>query len=548
MVTGNLDILVITETKLDESFPSAQFILERYQVPLRLDRNSEGGGIMVYVREGIPCRKLKSHNTIGDFEGIFFEIDLRKNKWNFFGGYNPKKENIVNFLTNVGSTLGHFITNYDNQFIMGDFNSESTEKELVDFCETYNLCDIVKKPTCYKNPINPRSIDLFLTNMSKNYHHSNTVETGISVHHKMMFTVMKSFFKKAAPHIIKYRDYKRFDVQLFRNELGENLTEISESEIDYDLFENIFLEQINKYAPLKEKQVRANNAPFMNKILSKAVMKLSRLRNTNAIVKYRHHPSIIKIKESITNKEMFSFSKANLGEIKKQIHSLNMSKPTTLKNIPAKIVALTKDACSPLITKINNKSIENCNFPKALKVADVTPAHKKEETTNKGNYRPVSILPSISTRHHASKRVYTRLHVSPRVSTRLHASPRVSTRLQASPCVSTYRHASPRISTRLHASPRVSTRLHASPRVSTRLHASPRVSTRLHVSCLHASPRVSTRLHACMPACLHACMPACLAAWPLPCPATSPPARPPARLPGRLHAYIHNISTVSTIS
>ena len=79
MVTGNLAILVITETKLDESFPSSQFILEGYQVPLRLDRNSEGGGIIVYV-EGIPCKILKSYNTIGDFEGIFFEINLRKNK------------------------------------------------------------------------------------------------------------------------------------------------------------------------------------------------------------------------------------------------------------------------------------------------------------------------------------------------------------------------------------------------------------------------------------------------------------------------------------
>ena len=201
MVTGNPDILVITETKLDESFPSSQFI-----VALCLDRNSEGGGIIIYGKEGIPCKILKSYNTIGDFEGIFFEINLRKNKRLFFGGYNPKKENIVNFLTNVASTLDHFLTNYDNLFLMGDFNSESTEKELVDFCETYNLCNIMKKPTCYKNPINPRSVDLFLTNRNKNYHHSNTVETGLSDHHKMVVTVMKSFFKKAAPHIIKYRD------------------------------------------------------------------------------------------------------------------------------------------------------------------------------------------------------------------------------------------------------------------------------------------------------------------------------------------------------
>ena len=152
MVTENLDILDITETKLDESFPSSQFILEGYQVPLRLDRNSDGRGIMVYVREGILCRKLNSYNTIGDFEGIFFVINLRKNKWPFFGGYNPKKENIVNFLTNVASTLDYSLTNYNNLFLMGDFNSESTVKELVDFCKTYNLCNLVKKTLATKIP------------------------------------------------------------------------------------------------------------------------------------------------------------------------------------------------------------------------------------------------------------------------------------------------------------------------------------------------------------------------------------------------------------
>ena len=41
----------------------------------------------------------------------------------------------------------------------------------------------------------------------------------------------------------------------------------------------IFVELLNNHAPMKEKYVRANNAPFMNKVLSKAVMTRSRLRN-----------------------------------------------------------------------------------------------------------------------------------------------------------------------------------------------------------------------------------------------------------------------------
>ena len=43
-----------------------------------------------------------------------------------------------------------------------------------------------------------------------------------------------------------------------------------------------------------------------------------------------------------------------------------------------------------------NNSSNSSNFPNALKLADVTPAHKKEESVKRGNYRPVSILPPVS--------------------------------------------------------------------------------------------------------------------------------------------------------
>ena len=59
-VRGNIDILTISETKLDVSFPTIQFYLNGYTSPYWLDRNGKGGDILVYVREDIPP-KLISH-------------------------------------------------------------------------------------------------------------------------------------------------------------------------------------------------------------------------------------------------------------------------------------------------------------------------------------------------------------------------------------------------------------------------------------------------------------------------------------------------------
>ena len=53
---GNVDILVITETKIDESFPDKLFRTPGYALPCRLDRNQFGGDIMVFVREDTPSR------------------------------------------------------------------------------------------------------------------------------------------------------------------------------------------------------------------------------------------------------------------------------------------------------------------------------------------------------------------------------------------------------------------------------------------------------------------------------------------------------------
>ena len=81
LVRGKVDSLVITETKLDSTFPTSQFLIEGYSEPYRFDRNRNGGGVLIYVREDIPSKPLTDHKLSHDIEGIFVELNLRKNKW-----------------------------------------------------------------------------------------------------------------------------------------------------------------------------------------------------------------------------------------------------------------------------------------------------------------------------------------------------------------------------------------------------------------------------------------------------------------------------------
>ena len=83
-ILGNIDILIIIETKLDDTFPTANFIIDGFSEPYRRDRNANGGGILIYVREDIPSKELNDQTFPKDIEGIFVEINFRKSKWLLF--------------------------------------------------------------------------------------------------------------------------------------------------------------------------------------------------------------------------------------------------------------------------------------------------------------------------------------------------------------------------------------------------------------------------------------------------------------------------------
>ena len=81
LIKSEVDILLVSETKINDSFPSAQFQISGFLTPYRMDRNGNGGGIILYVREDIPSKEITCYPNRGDIESIFVEINLYKKKW-----------------------------------------------------------------------------------------------------------------------------------------------------------------------------------------------------------------------------------------------------------------------------------------------------------------------------------------------------------------------------------------------------------------------------------------------------------------------------------
>ena len=107
-IKGNLDILMISETKLDSTFPSNQFTIEGYAAQIRFDRNGRGGGILLYKWENVPARLLTT-----SFKELFFKLNLCKKKMLMCCSYNPIKSNISSHVNIFGKALDSYMSCYD---------------------------------------------------------------------------------------------------------------------------------------------------------------------------------------------------------------------------------------------------------------------------------------------------------------------------------------------------------------------------------------------------------------------------------------------------
>ena len=277
LVQGQVDILVITETKLDNSFPTEQLLMDGYHEPYRKDRDIHGGGVLIYVKENILSKELDKHNFPSDIEGMFIEINFRSCKWLLLGSYHPPHQSQTDqyYFNYLERAIDFYTEFYTNFILIGDFNTEDTEPQISKFLHQYDAKNLVKEPTCFKNPDNPSTIDLFLTNKCNSFQNTGTISTGLSDFHKMIVTVLKTSYRKPKPREIIYRNYKKFDKESFRKELKETIK--VESVNNYQEFEKAFITILNRHAPLKKKILRSNEVSYMTKCLRKAIMKRSQL-------------------------------------------------------------------------------------------------------------------------------------------------------------------------------------------------------------------------------------------------------------------------------
>ena len=243
------DLSLISKSKLDSTFPVNQFHIFSFKV-FRQDHNRFGGRLILYINENIPCRPLNDHPTFPNLKLIAIEIHQSKSRWLFIGIYKPPSQSDKEFTNRLSSIIDYYSAKYKNLILIGSFHLSTENQHLDALIQAYNLNNLINKPTSFQSNT-PTWIDLILANKKNLFKLSNTFETGISDHHKLVSTILKSGCFKGTPMIKIYRSYKKIELENFNRILKDKLKNLTNH--SYAEFEKVFLKKLNKHATLKKK-------------------------------------------------------------------------------------------------------------------------------------------------------------------------------------------------------------------------------------------------------------------------------------------------------
>ena len=118
----------------------------------------------------------------------------------FIGEYHPPRQQPEYFLKHVNYALDTYRQTFDKFLLAGDIiNIEEADVVMSEFLFNNDSKNLVQQKTCSKITNNPSCIDLFGTNSPKSFQNTITFSSGLSDFHKMILTILKSFFSKVRP-------------------------------------------------------------------------------------------------------------------------------------------------------------------------------------------------------------------------------------------------------------------------------------------------------------------------------------------------------------
>lgn len=490
---NKIHVFGLSETKLNDHHRDSVIEIEGYQ-KFRKDRPSNGGGLLVYVKDGISCFR-RPDLELETLECIWVEIKPVNSKSFLVAHVYRPPNSTIHWNDLFEESVEKAFQEDLEMYLLGDFNrdllTDSVKNSWLDYTMSLGLGQVVTEATRVTS-----SSKTLIDHIYCNFDHSVTFvdvpKIGVSDHFPIFFTrKQNSSLPKSKHHTITYRSFKNFDENKFISELQSvpwDVVQVFDHPDDIlEAWTDLFLEVVDRNVPIRQHRVKHKNQPrwltseiidaikirdrhkalgnendykywrnkvthlirkskkekyetFINENKNKpeSIFKIfqengagkTQCRQTNiGPIKYGNlhleNPSDIanafndffvsvalEIKEptiSCNHERLRYFCNTKLppdssftipliqrDQVLKFLQTLDISKATGTDTIGPRLLRLSAPYIVNEITYLCNQSIKMSTFPKKWKEAKVTPLFKKGCCEDVNNYRPISILPTIS--------------------------------------------------------------------------------------------------------------------------------------------------------
>jgi hypothetical protein len=167
--------------------------------------------------------------------------------------------------------------------LFGDLNFDMLNSNkcatLNDFCDIFNLLQLVNGPTCFKKGCIPSLVDAIMTKKKSLCFKSQNVPTGVSDCHNIISTAIKGEVLHEPKKLRYYKSYKAFDIENFNDDIEQIKINQTCHEVDsvYNEYAKDFINVLYKHAPIRSRYIKKNFTTYQSGAQKSCIQK------TNAI-------------------------------------------------------------------------------------------------------------------------------------------------------------------------------------------------------------------------------------------------------------------------
>lgn len=360
---NDIHILGLSESKLRNDHMNSLFEIRNYQIfrkdrVISTDRPEHGGGLIVYVKDGIKCER-RYDLECERIECMWLEIFQTNSRSFLVGNIYRHPSETISWNEDFEIQFDKILECDKEIYLMGDFNRDLMQENIknpwLEYMESFGLFQTINTPTRITDQ-SATLIDHIYSNTQCNIMMTKVPKLGLSDHFPVFLSRKTNCSNgpKNTHFTISYRSFKHFNENSFVNDLKSTPWDIvkvfDDTNDSVEIWSSLFSDIINKHLPLRKHRVKRKQQPkWLTANIIDAIKTRDRFKSINNQEQYKLWRNKVSKMIKLSKKQQFS-----------DIINENANNPASIWKLFKELGASKRNSGTSILSlKINDEIIKN---------------------------------------------------------------------------------------------------------------------------------------------------------------------------------------------